>query len=103
MCLIAAFFTMSMGHLIPMLAKPAMWTTISVTFFVMAIFLQVYSIRISNLIYAFSKLDSEVTGRVVEEEEERRMVEHLVREKILAKLEVATGNDSHDTSTEVRL
>ena len=92
---------MSMGHLISMLAEPALWATISVSFFILAIFLQVYTIRTSNLIYAFSKLDSEVTGRVVEEEEERRMVEQFLREKILAKLEIATGKKSHDTTTEV--
>jgi hypothetical protein len=62
-----------------------------------ACLLQVYTIRSSNLIYAFSKLDTEATGRVVEEEEETAHIEQMVREKLLNKLRNCVGEGMDET------
>ena len=49
-----------------------------------------YTIRSSSLIFSFYKLDPEILGRVIEENEELQNIENLLREKLTNKIKHST-------------
>ena len=56
-----------------------------------SIVLQTYVIRESSTINAMSSFNSDVVGKVIEEQEEDTVIENMVREKILRKVKHAVG------------
>lgn len=50
-----------------------------------------YTIRSSSLIFSFYQLDTEIVGKVVEEKEELESIETTLRDKLLNKIQNASG------------
>lgn len=102
-CVLLAFYTTSFGHLSIRTRNPLMWTAITVGLFLIMGWCQHYTIHASSFIYAFSKLDKDVIGRVIEENEEKMELERKLRKKLVSKLQNAVGEKFKETKVAVLL
>lgn len=78
--------------------SPIRWIVLCVLGLIASIIFQSYVIRASSIINAVSQFNSDVVGRVIEDQEEDKEIEKTIRDKILNKLKQAVGVE-HVTNT----
>ena len=96
-CLLLAFYTTTFSSLSLKTQNPIGWNCVIIALLLSCAFCQAYTIRSSSFIYAFSKLDANVTGRVIEENEEKMELARRLRRKLATKLQNAVGAKYKDT------
>ena len=100
-CVMLGFYTTAFWVICLHTEAPVMWNFIISCLLIVCGSFLIYTVRSSSFIYAFSKLDTDVIGRIIEEKEERSELERKLRKKLCTKLQNAVGEKHKETKLAV--
>lgn len=101
LCISLAFFTVNIAPESMLTLHPIAWNSLCTIFLIATTIVQYFVVESSSFINAFSKLNDEVIGKLIEQEEESRDIARKVRKKLYSKLRCSVDIEGGTLETAV--